>query len=122
MNKIITYLSVTVPLEIISKMPDIKWNWRMMSTRPDLTPEFVESNLDRPWFWRGIAFNSFTGTKKEFVESAARDHLAAYKIQQAWNKAITNPYTQIGGNKVERDYKKLFNEDGSIKQNVLIGI
>ena len=120
MNNMITHLSVAVSLELISKMPDVQWNWRMLSTRPDLTPEFVKSNLDKTWFWRGIAFNSFTGTKEEFVRSAMRDYLAAYKIQQAWNKAITNPYTQIGINKVERDYKKLFNEDGSIKQNLLI--
>ena len=88
----------------------------MMSTRPDLTSEFVVNNIHERWFWRGIAFNSFAGTKEKFVESAMRKYLGAYRIQQAWNKAITNPYIQIGINKIERDYKKLFNEDGSIKQ------
>ena len=39
----------------------------------------------------------------------------SYRIQQYYSNAICNPYCRIGYNKVNRDYDKLFTEDGRIK-------
>ena len=44
-----------------------------------------------------------------------KEYLAAYRIQQYYWKAITNPYCHIGFRKMNRDYDKLFTEDGRIK-------
>jgi len=78
--------------------------------------KFIDKNLDKPWNWEQISRNSFTYEKELFIEKRMRKYLAAYKIQQYYWKALTNPYCRIGLNKVNRDYDKLFTEDGRIKR------
>ena len=54
--------------------------------------------------------------KELFIEKRIRGYLASYRIQQIWNRALSDPYCRIGYNKVNRDYDKLFTEDGRIKR------
>ena len=72
-------------------------------------------NEKDPWKFYGFMQNSFDVEKDAFIAENTREYMAAYKIQQAWNKAITNPYCRIGLNQIERDYKKFFTEDGRIR-------
>ena len=79
--------------------------------------EFIEKYPDKPWDWDNISKNPFSYEKKLFIEKQMRKYLAAYRIQQYWGKALTNPSCTIGRNKINRNYDELFNEDGSIKFN-----
>ena len=78
--------------------------------------EFVETNLNKPWSWVSISRNPFKYEKELFIEKRMKEYLASYRIQQYYWKGICNPYCQIGYNKVNRDYDKLFTEDGRIKR------
>jgi hypothetical protein len=44
-----------------------------------------------------------------------RKYVASYRIQQYWNKVTTDTHFRIELNKVNRDYDKLFTEDGRVK-------
>ena len=77
--------------------------------------KFIEKNLDKPWNWNRISRNPFSYEKELFIEKRMKEYLASYRIQQYYWKGICNPHCQIGYNKVNRDYDKLFTEDGCIK-------
>ena len=76
--------------------------------------EFVLKYYDKPWDWSGISCNPFNYEKELFIEKRMKEYVAAYRIQQYYWKGICNPHCQIGYNKVNRDYDKLFTEDGRI--------
>ena len=76
--------------------------------------EFVLKYYDK-LVWYGISRNPFNYEKELFIEKRMKEYLAAYRIQQYYWKGICNPHCRIGYNKVNRDYDKLFNEDGRIK-------
>jgi len=76
----------------------------------------LEKNLDKPWDWIGISLNLFNYEKELFIEKRMKEYLASYRIQQYYWKGICNPHCQIGYNKVNRDYDKLFTEDGRVKR------
>jgi len=77
--------------------------------------EFIEKKLDNTWNWHAISQNPFNYEKELFIEKRMKEYLASYRIQQYYLKGICNPYCRIGYNKVNRDYDKLFTEDGRIK-------
>ena len=43
----------------------------------------------------------------KYITQEYNKHLMAYRIQQAWNKALSTPYCIIGYNKINRDYDSL---------------
>ena len=94
-----------------------KIDWREISRSPNITMDFIEKYPDKDWDWCEISRNKFLKEKKLFTEKQMRKYLAAYRIQQYWDKALTNPSCTIGRNKINRGYDELFNEDGSIKFN-----
>ena len=106
-----------ISMEIIEKYPDKSWNWYVISENPNITMEFIEKNLNKRWNWNGISRNPFSYEKELFIEKRIKEYVAAYRIQQYYWKSICNPYCQIGLNKVNRDYDKLFTEDGRVKFN-----
>ena len=105
-----------IRIETILKYPDKPWSWDWISRNPNITMEFVEKNLDKPWDWIGISLNLFNYEKELFIEKRIIGYLASYIIQQYYWKGICNPHCQNGYNKVNRDYDKLFTEDGRIKR------
>ena len=105
-----------ITMDIIEKYPDKPWNWNAISCNPNITMSFIEKNLDKRWNWYWISRNPFNYEKELFIEKRMRKYLAAYKIQQYYWKSVCNPHCQIGYNKVNRDYDKLFTEDGRIKR------
>ena len=68
------------------------------------------------WNLHGFLWNTFRVEKEVFFAERRREYMSAYQIQQFWNKAITNPYCQVGINQVSRDYDKFFTEDGRLKR------
>ena len=104
-----------ITMDIVEKYPDKPWDWFWISNNPNITMDIIETNLNKPWSWYNISCNPFNYEKELFIEKRMRKYLAAYKIQQYYWKALTNPYCRIGLNKVKRDYDKLFTEDGRIK-------
>ena len=45
-------------IEMIEKYPDKPWNWKGISHNPNLTIEMIEKYPDKPWDWKGISYNS----------------------------------------------------------------
>ena len=104
-----------ITIDIIEKNPDKPWNWMNISENPNLTMDIIKKNFDNPFVWYWISRNPFKYEKELFIEKRMKEYLASYRIQQYYWKALTNPYCRIGLNKVNRDYDKLFTEDGRIK-------
>ena len=104
-----------ITIDIIEKYPDKSWNWSFISYNPNLTMDFIENNTDKPWDWNGISRNPFNYEKELFIEKRMKEYLASYRIQQYYWKGICNPHCRIGFRKMNRDYDKLFTEDGCIK-------
>ena len=101
--------------QIIEKYPNKSWNWNAISSNPNITMDIIEKYPDKPWAWNWISENVFTREKELFIEKRMKKYLMSYRIQQIWNRALSDPHCRIGYNKVNRDYDKLFTEDGHIK-------
>jgi hypothetical protein len=106
-----------ITMEFIEKYPDKPWDWDYISMNPNINMDIIEKYPDKPWSWCYISRNKFLKEKNLFTEKQMRKYLAAYRIQQYWDKALTNPSCTIGRNKINRNYDELFNEDGSMKFN-----
>ena len=106
-----------ITMSFIEKYPDKEWDWYWISENPNITMDIIEKCSDKPWNWYWISYNPFNYEKELFTEKQMRKYLAAYRIQQYWDKAITNPSCTVGRNKINRNYDELFNEDGSMKFN-----
>ena len=63
----------------------------------------VLSHSEKPWDWHCLSENTFSESKQRFIKKCKK-HLAAYRIQQCWNKAISVPSNPICQRKNERDY------------------
>ena len=100
--------------EFVLKYYD-KLDWYGISRNPNITMDIIDKYPDKDWNWFSIKRNPFTYEKELFVEKRMKEYLSSYRIQQYYWKGICNPYCRIGYNKVNRDYDKLFNEDGRIK-------
>ena len=105
-----------ITIDIIDKYPDKSWNWDGISCNPNITMDIIEKYPNKPWSWDFISLNPFKKEKELFIEKRMKEYLASYRIQQYYWKALTNPYCRIGLNKVNRDYDKLFTDDGRIKK------
>ena len=92
----------------------IEWNYFGLSYNPNTTMDMIENNPDKDWNWEQISQNPFTRDKKLFFEKKMHEYLAAYRIQQYYWKAITNPHNTIGFNKINKDFDKLFTTNNSL--------
>ena len=104
-----------IRIETILKYPDKPWNWSWISCNKNITMDDIEKYPAKLWDWISISENPFNYEKELFIEKRMKEYLASYRIQQYYWKGICNPHCQIGYNKVNRDYDKLFTEDGRIK-------
>ena len=101
--------------EFVLKFSD-KLDWNGISRNPNITMGVIEKYPDKPWDWEDISCNPFNYEKELFIEKRMKEYLMCYRIQQYYWKSICNPRCLIGYNKVNRDYDKLFTEDGRIKK------
>ena len=57
----------------------------------NITINFIERHLDKPWDWSSISENIFIKEKELFYQEWYRKYLAVFRIQQYYNRAIDNP-------------------------------
>jgi hypothetical protein len=80
--------------------------WGSISNFADISPQEILEHHKLPWVWYSIADHSFAkvSSKREYIISETRKHLAAHLIQNAWLNAQVNPYCKVGINRIRRDY------------------
>ena len=93
------------------------WKW-FARYNPNCTLKFLDDNC--PPVSSAIAlpgvmgivlwYNNFAHEKGLFVERKAREHLAAYKIQQWWVFVTSSPEYAVGRRKIEAGYDAEFGE------------
>ena len=103
-----------ISLQTMLERPDIRWNWNNVAGNSNLTFEDFEylcthEHASRKQYVCGL--NLFDAEKKAFMARKAREHMAAYRIQQHWFRTITNPYCDMGRRSLLRSYNKLFSPE-----------
>lgn len=115
--------------------PNLCWKWDYISNRKDVTLDLVLENPELPWVyedlvsniswdldflkknihklgwnvnWNKLQANYLRTGEQDFLISRAREHLAAYRIQQHWHRIRADPRHPIGIKRLETDYIKLF--------------
>jgi hypothetical protein len=80
--------------------------WGSISNFADISPQEILEHHKLPWVWYSIADRSFAkvSSKREYIISETRKHMAAHLIQNAWLNAQVNPYCKVGINRIRRDY------------------
>ena len=89
--------------DFIQSNLDEEWDWEWISTNPNITMDNIKDNPDKEWDWYEITRNSFTKQKTDFMINKYHKHLMAYRIQYRWKNARVNPNCRIGRRKIERD-------------------
>jgi len=95
-------------IEFINENLDKPWDWFYISANPNITMKYIKENPDKPWDWDGISRNPFTRDKQESQLQLYRRHLACYRIQQHWHRIRSDPYHPVGRKKLEREYEREF--------------
>ena len=80
-----------ITFDIVLAHPNKPWNWKLLSQNPNITFDIVLAHPDKPWHWGWLSRNTFSKAKQQFIEKRCNEYLSAYRIQQYWNKAITDP-------------------------------
>ena len=120
--------------------------WYELSSNPNITPEFIEKYIDKPWHFKKlkninedlltkfpflidkIALTKNIPLSDEFIKkyklesriqvdyskrfinkirdlmNKYREYMAAYKIQQYYFKALTDPNTELGFKRANRNF------------------
>ena len=94
-------------MEDIVNNPDIEWFYEYISENNNLTFEFINKNLDKGWDWCSISGNTFNYEKR--YSELVKKHLAAFRIQSHWNRAIFDPDYKLCQDILERQYDQLYN-------------
>lgn len=84
----------------------------IISHHMNLTIEYINNNIDNKHIsfdWNYISHCQFRISKIQFINNMYRRYMAAYTIQQWWNKIITTPIYKACRNKINNDYNKLYN-------------
>jgi hypothetical protein len=127
--------NANIVMDTIRDNPDLPWVWSFVSCNPNLdfettlrepsaVPMFVtydtayiypEYNVQPPSYTTGAKLHQkihcvLGGEKAKYMKAMTRRYMAAYRIQQYWHKAVTNPYCKIGYNRVMRDYDHMVEE------------
>jgi hypothetical protein len=86
---------------------DKSLDWSAISSSDYITYEIVNNNRNLPWNWRCLTVNkNMLDIKSEF-KLKAREHIAAYKIQQYWLRDYYNPEYLICQQRLSREFKSL---------------
>jgi hypothetical protein len=76
-----------VTWEHVQAHPDLPWCWDRLSWNPNITWELVQAHPNKPWTWEELSANPFESGRAR----VCRRHLAAYRIQRRWRRAVTDP-------------------------------
>ena len=55
LNMITSHNDIT--WDIITKYPNINWNWSWLSRNPNISWSIIENNPDKPWVWDAVSDN-----------------------------------------------------------------
>jgi hypothetical protein len=81
-NITLAYIEAQMPW-IDAQSVDDSLIWDGISDNPNLTLDFIDKYIDKPWNYEILATNRLTHAKKQFCQ----EYLAAYTIQQAYARA-----------------------------------
>jgi hypothetical protein len=93
--------------DFILEHKDKPLDWSAISSSDYITYEIVSKNRNLPWNWRCLTVNINIWNIESEFKLKAREHLAAYKIQQTWFKAYYNPEYLICQNRLYNEFKNL---------------
>jgi hypothetical protein len=93
--------------DFILEHKDKPLDWITISYSNYITYENVSDNINLPWDWGALSGNkNMLDIESEF-KLKAREHLAAYKIQQTWFKAYYNPEYLICKRRLYNEFENL---------------
>ena len=49
------YDTMNILVRLLKKYPNKSWNWSKLSRNPNITMEYIENNLGKPWIFRFIS-------------------------------------------------------------------
>jgi hypothetical protein len=82
-------------------------SWTNISYSHYITYEIVSKNRNLPWDWGQLSRNkNMLDIEVEF-KLKAREHIAAYKIQQIWLRAYYNPEYLICQRRLYNEFENL---------------
>ena len=95
-------------LEIIERNKDKPWNWGYISVNPNLTFEFIEQHPEIDWSWSddGICDNTFSKSRKKWMERKRLEIIKTLQIQRHWRNSISNPIYKLARKKIKEEYNK----------------
>jgi len=103
-----------VNMDIAKSINIINWNWRYLCGNHSTTLDFVKKNLPVDDIeWSELSLNPNVLCNFDDIITLSRKHMAAFKIQQYWRKAISCPHYTICK-------KRLFREATEIEEEFLI--
>jgi len=76
-------------IKILNEFPDKKLDWNELSRNPNITIEYINSNLNKPWIWENIQENPNIMYKNKLVLEFIINN-----INKPWDKCrlvSTNP-------------------------------
>jgi hypothetical protein len=82
-------------------------DWIFISYSHYITYEIVSKNRNLPWDWDALSGNNNMFDIEFEFKLKAREHIAAYKIQQIWLRAYYNPEYLICQQRLLREFKNL---------------
>jgi hypothetical protein len=93
-------------MEFVRDHPEYPWNVKGLLLNPNCSLEMYEKNIGTVSLnvWEHIFTQSFVREKEAFIEKRYRDHLSAYRIQQYWNRSLTDPNYALCLKKLEADW------------------
>jgi hypothetical protein len=93
--------------DFILEHKDKPFDWITISYSNYITYEIVSKNRNLPWDWGALSGNKKMLDIESEFKLKAREHLAAYKIQQTWFKAYYNPEYLICKRRLYNEFESL---------------
>ena len=93
-----------ITMEFVCYHPEFQWNCEGLLSNPNCSLEMYEKYKEESKIGLNIFRNQLVAEKEAFIECRFREHLAAYRIQQCWNRARTDPNYALCRKKLEADW------------------
>jgi hypothetical protein len=93
--------------DFILEHKDKNLEWTTISYSNYITYEIVQNNRNLPWVWHCLCKNKNMFDIEVEFKLKAREHLAAYKIQQTWLRSYYNPEYLICKRRLYNEFENL---------------
>lgn len=91
------HLSKNVNVNLILAYKSLPWLWKIVSTNPSLTYHHVMAHPDIPWRYSAVPVEQLDSV-------LVRKWMAAFKIQKAWRRAISDPKYRVCCKRLLEEY------------------